>query len=111
MAGVAQKKISDYIPPLKTEGVPFVAGAASGGISFQTKKITLGGSPHTVTFASLGMKDMEDSSYLVLVGGETVALTKVDESTITTAGFDILGGGATEVAHVLVVGRLKGQGY
>lgn len=107
---VAQKKISDHLPDLKREGVPFVTGAAKGGVSVQTKKVTLTGSPHTIVFATLGMSDMADTTYVVTLGGETVARLTPDESTITTRGFDILGGAAAEVAHIVVTGRLKNQG-
>jgi hypothetical protein len=108
---VAQKKLSTVYPPLKQEGVDFLVAATRGGVGVQTKKITLSGTPHTVTFSDLGMQSMADADYLVLLDGETAARLTVDESTITTLGFDVLGGAAAEVAHVLVVGRLQNQGY
>ena len=101
------KKLSDYLPPLKEQGMDYLAGASQAGVSLQAFKVISAGTPDTVSFAALGLPDMDDPDYLVFVGGEG-AFT-VDESTITAQGFDILGGAASNVMHVLVVGKLKGQ--
>jgi len=67
-------------------------------------KVTLGGSSHAVNFKALGLLPMANATYRIWPAGETAALIKVDESTITEAGFTILGGGASEIAHVLIQG-------
>lgn len=79
------------------------------GKELQTKKIVLGGSPHTVNLAAEGLEPMEDTDYVVQLQGETVARITVDESTITTDGFDILGGANTEVAHVSIHGVIASR--
>jgi hypothetical protein len=43
-------------------------------------------------------------AYAVAVGGETAARVTVDQSTIATTGFDLLGGADTEVVHLLIHG-------
>ena len=104
------KKIGDYIGILKDQGLDYLAGAAKAGVSVQSKQITqAGASPFTVSFSAQGMSDMADTSYTVTVNGETAAATSVDQSTIATTGFDVIGGADTEVLHIVVIGRLKGQ--
>lgn len=85
-----------------------VTNAGAGGLSFISFKITSVGTPDHVVFKDLGLPAMADASYRVMTGGETVALTHVDESTITTAGFDVLHGGAGEIVHVMVHGKMAG---
>lgn len=104
------KKISDHVPPLRDQGMDYLAAAAEPGVAVQAKQITqVGAAPFSVVLEDVGMADMADDQYAVLIGGETVGAPKVDQSTITAKGFDILGGADTEVLHVMVVGRLKGQ--
>lgn len=62
-------------------------------------------SPQAVTFAGLGLPDMEDTDYEVVVHDEGLGLS-VDESTKETTGFSILGGTGAEVANVLVWGNV-----
>jgi len=73
--------------------------------------VTSGGTPDSVVFAELDppLPDMADTDYRVLVNGETTGAVSVDETSKATTGFDILGGGAAEVMHVIVVGRLEGM--
>lgn len=82
---------------------------AQAGERFMSFKVTLGGSPHSVSFEALGLPNMKDTDYRVFPFGEHAALgpvTSVDESTIATTGFDIINGAAAEVAHVLVHGNV-----
>jgi hypothetical protein len=104
------KKASNFIPLLKDQGMDYLAGATAPGVSIQVKQITQSGAaPCVVSFAAEGMSDMADTSYVVIVGGETAAAATVDQSTIATTGFNIIGGADTEVLHVVVIGRVKGQ--
>lgn len=106
------KKLSNYLSILKKEGLNYIVGSSRGGVSMQHCKVTLtGGATHTFTFAGAGLSDMADANYSISLDGEGTNRPKVDESTITVAGFDILGGdvGGADVAHVIVAGRLKGQ--
>lgn len=104
------RKASDYIPILKNQGIDDVVAANGQGVGMQSFKVTqAGAAPLVVNFETLGLKKMANADYTVLTGGETAALTTVDESTITTEGFNVLGGADTEVHHITVVGTLAGQ--
>jgi len=104
------KEARDHIPYAADQGLPHLAGAAKAGVSVQRKKITLdGAAPHAIDLEAEGLSPMADSTYCVLVGGETLAPVMVDESTQTSVGFDLLGGAAAEVVHLVIVGTLKGQ--
>jgi len=85
-----------------------ITNAGKGGEGIQSFKYTSDGTPDALLFADFGLPDMADALYRVFPAGETVAAVKVDESTIATSGFTILGGGAGEVVHVLVHGRIAG---
>lgn len=108
-ANATPRKLSNYIPPLKEQGMDYLVAAAAAGVGMQALKVTLSGATHSVVFEDEGRVNMEDADYVVLLQGETTSRLTVDESTITKTGFDILGGLAAEVGHVLVVGRLSGQ--
>jgi hypothetical protein len=79
--------------------------ASQVGKEFQSKQITLSGAaPHTINLEAEGLEPMQDVAYAVAVGGETAARVTVDQSTIATTGFDLLGGADTEVVHLLIHG-------
>src|SRR5688572_5332180 len=104
------KKMGDYYPPLKEQGISHLVAAAGHGVGIQAKQIVqVGAPPFSVVFADHGMADMADDAYVVNVNGETVAATHVDQSTLATTGFDVLGGANDEVLHIIIVGRLAGQ--
>ncbi len=104
------KEARDHLPYAADQGMPYLAGAAKAGVSIQQKKVTLvGAAPHSINLVAQGLSAMEDTSYCVLADGETAARVTVDESTMTVSGFDLLGGAAAEVVHLVIVGRLKGQ--
>lgn len=102
------QKHSASIPIFAAQGVDYGVGSpVLTGI--QAKKITQSGAaPFSVVLADHGLNDMADSDYCVLLGGEDADVA-VDESTITPQGFDILGGDAADVIHVVLVGRIKGM--
>lgn len=79
------------------------------GKELQSTKIVLGGTPHVVDLAAEGLEPMENVDYVVQLQGETVARLTIDESTITTAGFSILGGANAEVAHVSIHGVIASR--
>lgn len=92
------------------QGIDWVlaSGHSSRGLS-PFSVVGGGAGTDTVLFSSYGMPDMADTSYQVIVNGESVAATHVDESSKTVHGFDVLGLGLNEVGHVLVVGRFAGM--
>jgi hypothetical protein len=87
-----------------------ITQAQEGGQAlFSFKKTLSGAAPHTVAFADHGFKNMKNASYRVTVGGEFASgACNVDESTITTQGFSLLGGADTEIAHVWIHGEVEG---
>lgn len=91
------------------QGMDHIVAAGAAGVGIQSFLVVSGGGPDAVTFAALGLPDMHDTAYVVLVGGETAGAVSVDESTKATTGFSILGGVSSEVLNVLVVGRIKDQ--
>ena len=110
MAKEATRPVGDSIPPLRDHGVTDLVAAHKGGVAMQAAQITQAGAPpFSLVLADHGLADMADTEYAVLVNGETVAATHVDQSTIATTGFDVLGGADTEVLHVVIVGRLAGM--
>jgi len=105
----AQKKISQYLPDMKVDGVPYMAGASKGGTTIQHAEIAqAGGSPFAVTFAALNLSEMADASYQVMVNGPN-GDERCDYTTRTVLGFSIAGGADTENLGLVIVGRLKGQ--
>lgn len=103
--------ISKAFPYFKNSGIDYVAAAGRGDEGIQSGKVTLTADPTTVTFASLGLKDMAGADYSVVIGGEiSLATVKVKESTRATTSFQIVGGTGAEVCYFIVAGRLAGQG-
>jgi len=77
------------------------------GDDLQSAKITLAGDPEVVTFAGLGLEDMYDTNYRIICEGEGAG--KVDESTIATDGFSIIGGSASDVCHLFIHGKVASR--
>lgn len=75
---------------------------------FQSFTVVATASPLAITFGALGLKDMADNAYRVVVGSEGNALS-CDESTKAESGFSILGGTGAQVANVLVHGKIAGR--
>lgn len=104
------KEARDHLPFAADQGLPHLTGAAKAGVSVQQAQVTLSGAaPHTIDLEAAGFLPMANAGYCVLAGGETAAAVTVDQSTMTAAGFDLLGGADTEVVHLVIVGCLKGQ--
>lgn len=107
--GAFPKKISDYVPPFKDQGIDYVAAANAAGVGIQAALVTQSGAaPLVVDLEAIGLKKMADTNYVVISQVEGAAVT-VDESTKTVDGFNVLGGSDTEVHNLLVIGRLQGQ--
>jgi hypothetical protein len=85
------------------------APAAMVREELQSAKVTLTGTPHAFTFMGAGLENMKDTAYRVTLTGKFVASTRVDEPTITEAGFSIIGGAAAEVAHIMVHGKIASR--
>jgi hypothetical protein len=99
----------------KRAGINWMMAAGAPQQGTMAFNITSGGTPDSVVFANIYVEgeqlpDMADTSYVVVVDGETAAdKVSVDETTKATTGFDILNGGATEILNVVVIGRIAGM--
>lgn len=91
------------------QGMDYICGAGAPGQSVQSFLVVSGGTPDAVVFADLGLPNMANDTYVVIVNGETSGATSVDESSKAVTGFSILGGGGAEVLNVLVIGQLANQ--
>ena len=91
------------------QGMDHMCGAGRAGQSVMSFSVVSGGTPDAVVFADIGLPNMANDTYQVLVNGETVARVNVDESTKEVTGFSILGGGGGEVLNVMVGGTVKNQ--
>jgi hypothetical protein len=65
-----------------------------------------GASPFPVTFADIGLDNMDDTNYKVFVGGETAA--QAQQTSYATTGFTLIGGSIGDIIHVLIVGPIQG---
>ena len=83
---------------------------AQAGEKFLSFKHTLAADPEAITFAEHDLPDMLDADYRVFLQGEMAVglgdAAYVDESTITKAGFSIVGGTGAEVAHIQIHGNV-----
>lgn len=96
------------IPEFKTKGIKFAVGSPVIGKAIQSKQITQSGSsPYSVVFADHGLEDMADTDYTAHVTGEGAG--KLDQSTMATTGFDVIGGSNADVLHITLVGRVAGM--
>jgi hypothetical protein len=103
------RKLSDYLPPLKNQGMDYLVAASGAGVSIQAKALVQSGAaPFSVVLEDVGLQNMQSSDYVVITQVEGVAAT-VDESTKTKTGFDLLVAGDTDVHNLIIVGRLAGQ--
>jgi len=73
----------------------------------QSATLTLAGDPETVSIEGLGLAAMADNQYRVAVHSEGAA--KIDESTKTQAGFDLIGGSASDVVHIWIHGKIASR--
>jgi len=104
------KNAQDYIPYLKDQGIPNLAGAHKVGVSFQVHQVEMP-ADGIVVFATHGMSDMADTSYAVFVHNHTTESKqgKVALADRKTTQITIVGPATSEVLDILIVGQLKGQ--
>jgi hypothetical protein len=104
------RKFSKILRAFADNAIDYVmaAGKPCTGISAFTVT-QVGTSPCAVLLSTYGLPNMADTDYQVIVNGETVAATSVDESSKTVSGFSILGGANNEIYHVVVIGRFAGM--
>lgn len=98
------KKISDYVPIFKDQGIDYVAAADAAGVATQYQVVTISGDPHTVTLA----KEMANTDYAAVATADN-STPFIDSAAKTTSSFQITGCIASDVVNVIVIGQLKGQ--
>lgn len=105
MSGV--KKISNYDPILKDQGIDYLVGAAKAGQSQQSVTFAMpaGG---VVTFAGMGIANMFDGNYQVFFTDNTTA-GAAKATAKTGLGFTITGPTTADSLDILIVGRLANQ--
>lgn len=103
-----KKKAQDFIPYCKDQGLPHLVGAAAGGVSMQYKRTTMP-NDGVVTFEGLGMQNMANALYAVIVQNVTDPADVGYVTTLTTAGFTIVGPDTGDAINLIVIGTLKGQ--
>ena len=100
----APVKLSEYIVPLKEQGIHHVTAAARPGECLQRARIQqVGDSPFSVDFLASGLQTMGETGYVVLLSGGL----GTDNQTVN--GFDITGGVDGQVITFAVLGTLSGQ--
>lgn len=87
------------------EGEVLKGVKAQKGQKFATFEITCAADPQAVNFAALGLPNMKDTAYRVLLHEETLTVA-VDYSTKAKTGFNIINGTGAEVAVCLIHGNV-----
>lgn len=105
------KKLSDYLPILRDQGIEHLCAASSAGVSLQSASLVAMPADGALTFAELGMSDMADSDYALIVHNHSDA---ADEATClanarTATGFTLTGPDEDDLLDIVVVGRLADQ--
>lgn len=92
------------------DGEALMGIKAQAGEKIMSFKHTFAGAADAIVFASIGLPDMADVDYRVMLQGEFTESQGdaicIDESTVATTGFTFKGGTATEIAHVFIHGNV-----
>jgi len=99
------KKISDYIPILKDQGIDYVAAAPVAGVSTQYQVVNISGNPQTIELEH----DMADTNYAVVVDVSVGNSQQIDNKTTTSFRYTPGASGYIGELNVIIVGQLKGQ--
>ena len=101
------KKISNYLPPLKDQGMDYLTAANAAGLSIQTGTVASADTAgDTITLTS----QMANATYMVIIVNETDVARNPSQAAKTTTSFDY--GNEVNNADVLsyvVIGQLDGQ--
>lgn len=79
-----------------------LATSPDAGVSISRQVLQTTASPYHVNFADISALNQPTSIYCVSLGGEGVAYVR--QSTMTTTGFDILGGSIGDTHHLTISG-------
>ena len=98
------KKISDYVPIFKDQGIDYVAAADAAGVGTQHQVVVVSGSAHTITLA----KEMASTSYTAVASSNEAArpaaIGTKEVSSVVVTGLN-----AGDEVNIIVIGQLKGQ--
>ena len=109
MTAAAAKHLQDYVPALDALGIRNVAGTHQRGLGVQFAQHVIAAGPVlALTFAGLGLRDMADNPYTVIVTNRTTgAVTTPLVGSISTTGFTVAGV-ALDILAIVVVGQIAG---
>lgn len=107
--GTSAKKHSDYIPILKDQGIDYVSGNSRSGQVVLTSTYTFAAGG-VVTFAALGLPNMLDGTYNLLLTNVTGAgaAKSARDGTRTAKQFVVTGPANGDVVEVTVIGSVAG---
>ena len=107
------KKLSDYIPILKDQGIDYIAAAPAAGVSTQYKIVDFSsGTPQVIELDH----EMADTNYAVTACTDTATPIAVgftgwpdltEGKTVSAFAADDMGAGG--IVNFIIVGQLKGQ--
>jgi hypothetical protein len=97
------KKLSDYIPILKDQGIDYIAAAPAAGVATQYQVITISGAPQIVTLDH----EMANASYAVCGSDVSGGVLTIGTKTVSTV--EITTSSGTAECNLIIVGQLKGQ--
>jgi len=109
MAGLHPKNLNEYIPVLANQGIKNVIASPVPGVGIQFKSHIAGAGAHAVTFETLGLENMEDTTYEVVSWNQTSVARLAIVSGKTAKQFTITGQNAADVMTLIILGKLKGQ--
>lgn len=102
-----QKKISQYVPPLKEQKLDYLVGAPQGNTSIRAKTLTATTTSRIVVFETEFGLRMKDASYVIQVTSNlasTLSLGAKAADRITIG--DVQNG---ELLNVVIIGKVAGQ--
>jgi hypothetical protein len=102
------KKLSDYIPILKDQGIDYVAAAPAAGVGTYVQTITpSGGASWNGSTVTLD-HTMADTNYAVLTDQAERPMITIYDKTATSFVTDDNGYAGTGTVSFVIVGQLKG---
>ena len=100
------KKISNYLPPLRDQGMDYLAAANAAGVSIQHGSAILDGNAQTITLVS----EMANATFTVLMTNETASARVPAITAKTTTTFVLDNAGTNlDVLGYAVIGQISGQ--
>lgn len=103
----SEKKISDYVPPLKEQKIDYLVGSPQGNKSILSATVVSAGTTLVVDFLATFGVVMKDASYQIVASSD--ANSSMSYSAKTASGFTLANVQASEVIDIVVIGKVAGQ--